>query len=174
MLCLALLVGVVQAAPVVWTMSGVTFDDGGTATGSLTYDADSNVYSDWSISVSGGTLAAPGGLPDMTYAVGNAQISNAAATGLLLIDFNVGRVLRMNWSGALTNGGGTSFLATGDFNFATGAYECGNFNCSPVRTMTSGVLVGGTVPEPSTLLLAGAALLGVATGRRRRPASRPV
>ena len=40
----ALMVGA-QAAPVLWTLNGVTFDDGAVATGSFVYDAVTNQYS---------------------------------------------------------------------------------------------------------------------------------
>ena len=37
--------GVVQAVPVLWTLSDVTFDDGGTASGSFVFDADTVAFS---------------------------------------------------------------------------------------------------------------------------------
>ena len=42
-----------QADPIIWTLHGVTFDDGGTATGRFTYDAATNTYYDWNVSVTG-------------------------------------------------------------------------------------------------------------------------
>src|ERR1700736_6020723 len=43
-----------KANPVTWTLSGVTFTDGGIANGSFVYDAASNTISAWSITVVGG------------------------------------------------------------------------------------------------------------------------
>ena len=43
----------VQAAPRVWTLQGVTFDDGGTATGSFVYDIDTQTYSAIDIQTTG-------------------------------------------------------------------------------------------------------------------------
>jgi hypothetical protein len=44
-----------NATPVVWYLSGVTYDDGGTASGSFTYDADTNTYSAISVSTTAGS-----------------------------------------------------------------------------------------------------------------------
>ena len=38
-----------QAAPVLWTLNGVSFDDGSTASGSFVYDAATNLYSNVNI-----------------------------------------------------------------------------------------------------------------------------
>jgi hypothetical protein len=48
------------AAPRMWTLSGVTFSDGGTASGSLIYDADTNTYSGISITSTAGTVILTG------------------------------------------------------------------------------------------------------------------
>ena len=45
-----------HATPVVWYLSGVTFIDGGAASGSFTYDADTNTYSAISISTTAGSI----------------------------------------------------------------------------------------------------------------------
>lgn len=44
-----LLAGGAKAVPVMWTLQGVTLTDGGTVTGSFTYDAASNTYSNVNI-----------------------------------------------------------------------------------------------------------------------------
>ncbi len=46
--------GAVQALPLKWTLNGVTFDDGGIATGSFVFDADANELVSWNVEVSGG------------------------------------------------------------------------------------------------------------------------
>lgn len=40
-----LISGSAQAFPLQWTVNDVVFDDGGTASGSFFYDADTNTYS---------------------------------------------------------------------------------------------------------------------------------
>lgn len=45
-----------SAAPVTWTLTDTTFDDGGTATGSFVYDADTNLYSHVNITTTTGSI----------------------------------------------------------------------------------------------------------------------
>src|SRR6185436_1870527 len=59
-----LLASPAMAIPVTWTMSGVTFDDGGTASGSFVYDADTDLISTWSLGIVAGSVSA---LPSFTY-----------------------------------------------------------------------------------------------------------
>jgi len=44
------------AQPFTWCLLGVTFDDGGTATGCFTYNADTNTYSDINITTTDGSV----------------------------------------------------------------------------------------------------------------------
>jgi hypothetical protein len=70
-----LLSGTAQAVPVLWTLSGVEFDDGGTASGSFVYDDDCRTgvnsscdgwssYTNFSIETTAGSA-----LPGQTYEV---------------------------------------------------------------------------------------------------------
>src|ERR1051326_2147724 len=43
------------AIPITWNLSGVTFADGGTASGSFVYDADTNVYSFVNVTTTNGS-----------------------------------------------------------------------------------------------------------------------
>jgi hypothetical protein len=55
--------GTAYASPVTWYLSGVTFDDGGTATGSFVYDANATpAYSSINITTTAGTV-----LPGANY-----------------------------------------------------------------------------------------------------------
>jgi IPTL-CTERM motif len=60
---LGALLGRADAAPVTFTLRGVTFQDGATASGSFDYDANTNTYSNVNITTTGGTI-----LPGATYA----------------------------------------------------------------------------------------------------------
>jgi hypothetical protein len=63
LLCLvALLVVGANAAPVTYALEGVTMSDGGTASGSFTYDPVTNVYSNVSVTTTAGSA-----LPGATY-----------------------------------------------------------------------------------------------------------
>src|SRR5262245_37165021 len=59
-----------SAVPLTWTLMDAVFNDGGTAMGTFTYDAGTNVYLNFDISVAGGTVAS---FPSITYTSGNAS-----------------------------------------------------------------------------------------------------
>ena len=127
------------AFPVTWTLSGATFSDGGTATGSFVYDADTNTLSNWSVSVAGGNT---GTFPPITYDTTSAgSYYNPANATTLGVNLSIGsRELRMPGTSALSNAGGTMAI-----NLASGFQgEC--FNCSPYRGFTAGNLVGTAAP----------------------------
>ena len=44
-----------SATPLTWTLTGVTFVDGSTASGTFTFDADTNTYSSIDVMTTGGT-----------------------------------------------------------------------------------------------------------------------
>src|SRR5215813_9278566 len=56
LIALLSLPSVASADGATWTFSGVTFDDGGTASGSFFYDATNNTYSDINMTTTAGTL----------------------------------------------------------------------------------------------------------------------
>jgi hypothetical protein len=145
-----------NAAPVVWNLSGVTFEDGGTASGSFTYDADTTTYSAISISTTAGSVITTA----MDY-----DVTNASCLALNEIvcflnvadgpDYTDDLGVTFAWVGTpLTNAGGTVAL--------TGAreYHCLIPDCStvdlaaPLRLLATGSItsdltttysVGGTV-----------------------------
>lgn len=132
------------AFPVTWTLSGATFNDGGTATGSFVYDADTNTLSNWSVAVAGGNT---GTFPPITYDTtsGGSSVSGqgATTTGVMLCigPCSVGsRELRMPSVSALTDAGGTIAIDTANL------YQGECFNCSPYRSFTAGNLVGTAAP----------------------------
>lgn len=123
------------AFPVTWTLSGVTFSDGGTASGSFQYDADTQSVSAWSISVAGGDT---GTFPPLTYDSSNSSASdgNDQVLGLIVSLASSAREVRLPAVSPLTDAGGTIAV-----NFASPAQgEC--FNCSPFRVFNAGSLVG--------------------------------
>ena len=55
-----------EAIPVTWTLENVVFEDGGTAYGSYTYDADTNIFTNLSITTTAGSIITIG----QTYTLG--------------------------------------------------------------------------------------------------------
>jgi hypothetical protein len=119
---LLFVVGSAQAIPVVWTLQDVAFDDGGTATGSYVYDADSNAYSDINVTSTAGTAYTG---ESYTYVTG----PRYAETFLLTpyspsSDLTGETTLVIFLADSMTNVGGTVQIRGG------GEAICGSSNCS--------------------------------------------
>jgi len=141
----------IQATPVMWALQNVTFSDGGTASGSFMFDADTNVVSSWNISVNGGNVKL---FPAFTYSPSTSSFA-AVSDGLITAFIFHGplspminpnpystRDFRLAFATPLSNAGGVDALPlTGPGNgngFAN--VEC--YNCIPYRTFVSGSVVG--------------------------------
>jgi hypothetical protein len=128
-----------NATPVVWYLSGVTYEDGGTASGSFTYDADTNTYSAISVSTTAGSIITTAksydviksgvgcNTPEVFCIINSADVANCAG--------KTGGTFAHSGT-PLTNAGGTIALT-----FAR-EYTFENFTCStvgaPQRLMTTG------------------------------------
>lgn len=129
-----------SAFPVTWTLSGVTFTDGGTATGSFVYDADTNTTSAWSVTVAGGDTT---NFPPITYDPTTSSGAYQADTSIgLLLQINATtRQVRLPGVTVLNDAGGTVAI-----NLASGFQgEC--YNCGPYRGFNAGNLVGTAAPN---------------------------
>lgn len=165
---LALLFGACSAAvatPVLWTISGVTFDDGGTASGSFIYDADTNTYSSVNITTTAGTSLA-GATYNFAYA---APATASLLPGIILAhppaDLTGTPALNWSFSTPLSNVGGNIL-------FAPGASEgtCSAPNCfgPPItqRLITAGSISGTPVAarQIPTLGFGGLFILAIMLG----------
>jgi len=147
---------IASADGITWTLSDVTFDDGGGASGSFVYDALTNTYSSIHMTTTSGTAFA-----GTTY---NALSSlfGSTSTGMLLGasgDLTNTDVLLLLFSAALTNSGGTVVL------LSVREGTCDNTDCSLStldRSTTAGEVVGTVAtPEPSALSLLTVALIAL-------------
>lgn len=154
-LALGLLSGSADAVPVVWQLNGVTFADGGTASGSFVYDASTNTYGSVNITTTPGTTittgatllyVSPGFAPSSTaFLAGASNAPNLTGTRAFFLVF----------ASPLSNAGGLVSLA--------GSQEasCANATCSspvaPTRFTNAGSL-NGTATSPVPALSAWALL----------------
>jgi PEP-CTERM motif len=160
---------IVSADDVTWDLSGVTFADGGTASGSFVYDADTNTVTSVDITTMGGSImGATYTLVDPGYGPYASEI--VFVTGSLA-DYTDTPALYIGFSTDLTDSGGTDPIALG-YNY--GEYTCNDTGCTSgteVRGVTAGDVVAPTAktPEPASLslLLLGIGILGLAGMKRK-------
>jgi len=157
-----------HAIPVTWNLSGVTFDDGGIATGSFVYDADTNLFSSINVETSGGTtgqshsyayptIFAFGEFPDF---VDTSPIVPGSTA-------NISLALVTN----MTNAGGTIDIQSPGQAGLTHEAICADLDCNNInvfREIVSGSIT--TIPIPPAIWLFGSGLMGLA-GMARRKAS---
>ncbi len=167
-LALGLIPAAASATPVIWTLHGVTFTDGGTASGSFIYDSDTNTYSSVNITTTPGTVILTGATllyVSPGFAPSNSGVLTAASNAA---DLTGTRAFALYFSSNLSNVGGSVSLSGEEAS-------CANATCSspasPSRFTSAGSVSGIQalqVPALSTsglaataLLLAAAALLAL-------------
>ncbi len=134
-----------------WTLNDVAFDDGGTASGTFDYDANTNTYSTFSISVAGGD---PVLFADFAYTPVTSHLRPPLdATDLSIssneVVMNDIRTLFMQFAQPLTNQGGSIVLQNPDG--LGGDAEFHTLPSSPPfgqRSFISGTV--SAIPEPSS------------------------
>ncbi|MCC5887820.1 MAG: hypothetical protein JJT88_15400 [Gammaproteobacteria bacterium] len=165
-----------MATPLTWTLQNFSFTDGGIATGSFTYDAINNIYTDILITTSGGGI---GGSTYLANPSGNCCSPSTLLVATTTEQIQPGdQVLTMTFAGQpLTNEPGVVPLLT----FAEGTCltltetDRGN-SCSQVLVQRLGLAAQASVfseavavPAPATLPLLLYGLLALRFLRVLRP-----
>jgi len=157
-----------QAAMLTWNLSGVQFEDGTIATGSIKMDFSEYAWKVDSFSVS----TFDGALSGFTYNNSNSDLINTSlngTNGFYLFGKYNNRYFNFGFTAPLT-------VAGGEVAFNTRiSYEC--MNCSPQRLVTAGSLTtldAAEIPEPSTgaLLIPALAMMGWMARRRKHLAAK--
>jgi uncharacterized repeat protein (TIGR01451 family) len=143
-----LLPAVANAVPLTYNLSGVTFSDGGTASGSFQYDAVTNAYSNVNIMTAGGSRSGAtyhsvsGGFAPDSSGILLVTMAGAGQTGL--------PGLALFFSPVLNGAGGMSTL-TGE------EADCVDPECTmpsgTMRTITAGTVSAGAAATPKTWYL---------------------
>jgi hypothetical protein len=135
------------ATPVLWTLQGFTFPDGGTASGSFVYDNDTNTYSKLNITTTAGS--ARGG---SSYTIVNPNVSPSAsgffAATTSLTAGSPGLIIGFS---TLTNVGGTilpPFVIINEGPYSSGLN--GLQVNSTYRVSNNGQFTGVPVPQAPT------------------------
>jgi hypothetical protein len=153
----------IQASVIDWTLEGVTFDDGGTASGTFSIDSSTGDLVSYDITTTDGTTLVgtvfdPSTAPFVAY-------GDYGPNSFLLLTVAGTRYITLEFLNPLTSGGTDPIIPGYDPVSNTGSYECNN--CAPARFVTAGEATSLPVPEPSTwaMMVAGFAALGFAAYR---------
>lgn len=148
----------VQAAVIDWTLEGVTFDDGGTASGTFSINSSTGHLVSYDITTTagstlGGTVYDPSTAPSVGY-------GDYGPNSFLLITAPGTTYITLEFLNPLTSGEIDPIVTGYDSTTNTGSYECNN--CFPFRLVTAGEAISLPVPEAPTwtMMLVGFAGLG--------------
>jgi hypothetical protein len=163
-----------HAGPALWTFDNVNFQyDGGTVSGSFTFDADTGSIGSFDISVAGhpAWLTGLGGPADATFESSAGATANYSAQyNALFFVLSPDRYLVVTPTSYLTDAGGTVALTIGENNLYGTSDVFNGFGISAVSgTISSEGAAAAPEPASWALMLGGFGLIG-ATMRSRKTA----
>jgi hypothetical protein len=171
--------GSASAIPVQWTLEDVVFADGGTASGSFVFDADTSTYSRTDIVTTSGSILQGqsyhrDGLTNLNPAIVWFLGGSGPAAQLGLVFLPPGVVYEPNGAfgpNPLTNSGGWLSLDTLNGGEVDACYISCYDPLSLSRNFVSGGAFGVAVPLPPAVWLFGSALAGLGWVRRKNTAA---
>ena len=134
-----------------WTLSGASFNDGGTASGSFLYDADTSTMTGFDVTTTAGAALSGAHYVDLNgdfppYPSHSFAVTIPAAPPLPPNS----PFLALQFQSALSNAGGTINLLSGGEGFCLDSVcSLGSYR----RVFNGGSVVGVKVPEPGVLSL---------------------
>lgn len=156
----------VQASVIDWTLEGVTFDDGGTASGTFSVDTSTGDLVSYDITTTagsalGGMVYDPSTAPSVAY-------GNYGPNSFLLLAATGTKYITLEFVNPLTSGGIDPIVPGYDSITNTGSFEC--HNCAPFRVVTAGEATSLPAPEAPAwmMMLVGFAGLGFVGYRSTR------
>ncbi len=154
-----------------WTLSDGAFDDGGTFSGTFTYDVDTHAITDWNVTTTKGSAQ-----PGWIYATATPDVGAAAFDGVTTTTFTlVGSPadLQFSLTNLVASTPGAVALLTGD-EHANRNEGDGAIVIRGMRLVTGGsalgVLATSGAPEPAAwaLMIVGFGLVGATARLRHR------
>jgi len=143
------------SANITFTFSGVTFDDGGTLTGTFITNDTATALIDFDITTAGGAVTG------FEYTPGTAGSGSTSLPGIIVVEpASLDHILQVTFSGGLTTLGAPILIGTFDSFEQVGTTH---------RDITAGLVSAAPagVPEPSTIALLGIGVLGLLFFARR-------
>jgi len=153
---------IVNADPVLWDLKNVSFNDGGSASGSFIYDADLQDYQSWTITTTEGVQSNGTGGPFPGYTYNESDSFAVNGSSGCTIDFvaksDPSQSLCLSLPSFLTDAGGAyPLLASSAETYSSGdrLVTAGTLEDPPLPRPKDPPRCGGgcTIPEPSTVTL---------------------